>query len=332
MLPRAGASYPPDVATSTKSVRAGASGPTPVQDPDGGQGDIHDLLIAAVEEAARLLDADGAMVYLLDPATQHLRFAHDAGIRSAVGRERVRTIDLPVGVGMFGRAVATRAVVITGDYLEDPAFPHAIEPDEVVREIGIRSMVVAPLVAGDAVYGALGTFSSRPDAFEPAQIGLVRALADHAAAAIRAALDAAGRTDVVLVSYAAKYASAFYGPFREAAGSTPAFGDRRSYQMDPANAREALREVVTDVAEGADAVMVKPAMAYLDIIWRVKERVDVPVAAYNVSGEYSMVKAAAARGWVDETRAMMESLTSIRRAGADIILTYFAKEAARLLG
>jgi len=155
---------------------------------------------------------------------------------------------------------------------------------------------------------------------------------DGRVAAIRAALDRAGRTDVVLVSYAAKYASAFYGPFREAAGSTPAFGDRRSYQMDPANAREALREVATDIAEGADAVMVKPALAYLDIIWRVKERVDVPVAAYNVSGEYSMVKAAAARGWVDETRAMMESLTSIRRAGADIILTYFAKEAARLLG
>jgi porphobilinogen synthase len=155
---------------------------------------------------------------------------------------------------------------------------------------------------------------------------------DGRVAAIRAALDGAGRHDVVLVSYAAKYASAFYGPFREAAGSTPSFGDRRSYQMDPANVREALREVETDVAEGADAVMVKPALAYLDVIRRVRERVDVPVAAYNVSGEYAMIKAAAARGWVDETRAMVESLTAIRRAGADIILTYFAKEAARLLG
>jgi porphobilinogen synthase len=155
---------------------------------------------------------------------------------------------------------------------------------------------------------------------------------DGRVAAIRARLDDAGRSDVVLVSYAAKYASAFYGPFREAAGSTPSFGDRRSYQMDPGNAREALREVDADIAEGADAVMVKPALAYLDVIWRVKERVQVPVAAYNVSGEYSMVKAAAARGWVDEPRAILEMLTAIRRAGADIILTYFAKEAARLLG
>jgi porphobilinogen synthase len=155
---------------------------------------------------------------------------------------------------------------------------------------------------------------------------------DGRVAALRGALDAAGRSDVVIVSYAAKYASAFYGPFREAAGSAPSFGDRRSYQMDPANAREALREVETDVAEGADAVMVKPALAYLDVIWRVRERVDVPVAAYNVSGEYSMVKAAAARGWIDEPRAVLEVLTAIRRAGADIILTYFAKEAARLLG
>ena len=134
------------------------------------------------------------------------------------------------------------------------------------------------------------------------------------------------------MSYAAKYASAFYGPFREAAGSTPAFGDRRGYQMDPGNAREALREVAADLEEGADAVMVKPALAYLDIVWRVKERFGVPVAAYNVSGEYAMVKAAAARGWVDEDRVVLESLLSIRRAGADLILTYFAAQAARLLG
>ena len=154
---------------------------------------------------------------------------------------------------------------------------------------------------------------------------------DGRVAAIRTALDDAGRDDVVIVSYAAKYASAFYGPFREAAGSAPAFGDRRSYQMDPANGREALLEVAADIAEGADVVMVKPALAYLDVIWRVKERFDVPVAAYNVSGEYSMVKAAGRLGWIDEPRAMMEMLTGIRRAGADIILTYFAKEAARLL-
>ena len=135
----------------------------------------------------------------------------------------------------------------------------------------------------------------------------------------------------MIVSYAAKYASAFYGPFREAAGSAPAFGDRRSYQMDPANAREALKEVALDLDEGADIVMVKPALAYLDVIWRVKERFEVPVAAYNVSGEYSMVKAAGRLGWVDESRAAIEILTGIRRAGADVILTYFAKEVARLL-
>lgn len=154
---------------------------------------------------------------------------------------------------------------------------------------------------------------------------------DGRVAAIRAALDADGRSDVVLVSYAAKYASAFYGPFREAAGSAPSFGDRRGYQMDPGNALEALREVEADLDEGADVVMVKPALAYLDIVWRVKERFGVPVAAYNVSGEYAMVRAAGRLGWLDETRAAMEGLLSIRRAGADMILTYFAKDAARLL-
>ncbi|HEY8535388.1 MAG TPA: porphobilinogen synthase [Vicinamibacterales bacterium] len=149
---------------------------------------------------------------------------------------------------------------------------------------------------------------------------------------IRKTLDAAGRTDVVIVSYAAKYASAFYGPFREAAESAPAFGDRRGYQMDPANADEALREVAADLDEGADIVMVKPALPYLDIVWRVKERFGVPVAAYNVSGEYAMIRAAGRLNWLDESRAMMEALLSIRRAGADIILTYFARDAARLLG
>lgn len=154
---------------------------------------------------------------------------------------------------------------------------------------------------------------------------------DGRVGAIRSALDAAGREDVVIVSYAAKYASAFYGPFREAAGSTPAFGDRRSYQMDPANAREALSEVTADLEEGADIVMVKPAISYLDVICRVKERFNVPVAAYNVSGEFAMVKAAGRLGWLDESRAALEILLSIRRAGADIILTYFAKDAARML-
>jgi porphobilinogen synthase len=155
---------------------------------------------------------------------------------------------------------------------------------------------------------------------------------DGRVGAIRQGLDAAGFEETAILSYAAKYASAFYGPFREAADSTPQFGDRRSYQMDPANGDEALREVELDLAEGADMVMVKPALAYLDIIRRVRERFDVPVAAYNVSGEYSMLAAAADRGWIDRERAMLELLTGIKRAGADIILTYHAREAARLLG
>lgn len=149
---------------------------------------------------------------------------------------------------------------------------------------------------------------------------------------IRETLDKEGFTDVIILSYAAKYASAFYGPFREAAQSAPAFGDRRSYQMDPANRREALKEVALDIEEGADIVMVKPALAYLDIISDVKRNFSVPVAAYNVSGEYSMVKAASQLGWLNEDAVMLEILTSIKRAGADIILTYFAKKAAKLLG
>jgi porphobilinogen synthase len=154
---------------------------------------------------------------------------------------------------------------------------------------------------------------------------------DGRVGAIREALDARGFEEVSILSYAVKYCSAFYGPFREAAESAPQFGDRRSPHMDPANADEALREVALDLEEGADMVMVKPAVPYLDIVSRVKRELGVPTAAYHVSGEYSMLKAAAANGWIDETRAMMETLTAIRRAGADIIVTYYAREAARLL-
>jgi porphobilinogen synthase len=157
------------------------------------------------------------------------------------------------------------------------------------------------------------------------------AMADGQVAAIRRALDAHGFTDLPILSYAAKYASGFYGPFREAAESAPQFGDRRGYQMDPANSREALREVALDIEEGADMVMVKPALAYLDVLRRVAEMSPVPVAAYNVSGEYAMVKAAALRGWIDEDRIVMEILTAIRRAGADVILTYHARKAAKLI-
>jgi porphobilinogen synthase len=154
---------------------------------------------------------------------------------------------------------------------------------------------------------------------------------DGRVGAIRAALDKSGYRDVALLAYAAKYASGFYGPFREAAESTPSFGDRRAYQMDPANVREAIKEVLSDVEEGADLVMVKPALAYLDVVRAAKEATNVPVACYNVSGEYAMVKAAAANGWIDGKRVTLEILTSMKRAGADLILTYHAKEAAEWL-
>jgi porphobilinogen synthase len=154
---------------------------------------------------------------------------------------------------------------------------------------------------------------------------------DGRVGAIRKILDANGFHNTPIMSYAAKYASGFYGPFREAAESTPKFGDRRSHQMDPANSDEALREVAQDIMEGADIVMVKPALSYLDVLHRVKEQFGMPTAAYNVSGEYSLIKAAASKGWVDGERVMMEVLTSIKRAGADMILTYFAKEAAQVL-
>jgi porphobilinogen synthase len=157
------------------------------------------------------------------------------------------------------------------------------------------------------------------------------AMMDGQVAAIREALDENAFEDIPIMAYAAKYASSFYGPFREAAESAPQFGDRKSYQMDPANADEAIREISLDVGEGADIIMVKPALAYLDIICRAKQEFDLPLAAYNVSGEYSMIKAAAQLGWLDEEKAMIESLTAIKRAGADIIITYFAPQMAKLL-
>jgi porphobilinogen synthase len=154
---------------------------------------------------------------------------------------------------------------------------------------------------------------------------------DGRVAEIRALLDDKNFTHVPIMAYSAKYCSSFYGPFREAADSAPQFGDRRTYQMDPANAQEALREATMDVEEGADIIMVKPALPYLDIICRIREEIDLPVAAYNVSGEFAMIKAAAEKGWIDEERVMMETLTAIKRAGADMILTYFAIDAARRL-
>ncbi len=149
--------------------------------------------------------------------------------------------------------------------------------------------------------------------------------------AIRTGLDEAGYQDTPIISYTAKYASSYYGPFRDAAESAPQFGDRRTYQMDPANARETIKEIELDIAEGADILMVKPALSYIDIIWRVKQACNLPVAAYDVSGEYSMIKAAVLNGWIDEERVVLETLTSFKRARADLILTYHAKDAARCL-
>jgi porphobilinogen synthase len=190
-----------------------------------------------------------------------------------------------------------------------------LEGEEILNDVTVEELALAALS-----HAAAGADIVAPSDMMDGRVGRIREMLDHA-----------GHTNLAIMSYAAKYCSAFYGPFREAADSAPAFGDRRSHQMDPANIEEALREVALDLDEGADIVMVKPAVPYLDVIARVKEAFGVPVAAYHVSGEYAMLKAAARNGWIDEERAMMETLTSIRRAGAEIIITYYAREAARLL-
>jgi porphobilinogen synthase len=190
-----------------------------------------------------------------------------------------------------------------------------VDGDEIVNDATVAQLAQAAL--SHAVAGA--------DIVAPSD------MMDGRVAAIRATLDERGYEQTAIMSYAAKYCSGFYGPFREAADSTPQFGDRRSHQMDPGNVEEALREVEIDLAEGADIVMVKPALPYLDVLAKVKERFGQPTAAYHVSGEYSMLKAAAARGWIDEPRVMMETLIGIKRAGADMIITYYAREAARAL-
>ena len=238
---------------------------------------------------------------------------------------------------------------------KDPFGSAAMDPEAPVQSAirAIKKQVPGILVITDVClceytsHGHCGLLIGDEVANDATVQQLVKAALSHAAAgadvvapsdmmdgrvgAIRAALDAQGFSDTTIMSYAAKYCSAFYGPFREAADSAPAFGDRRSHQMDPANVDEALREVELDLEEGADIVMVKPALAYLDVIARVKAEFGVPLAAYHVSGEYAMLKAAARNGWIDEPRAMMETLTAIRRAGADIIITYYAREAARAL-
>ena len=255
----------------------------------------------------------------------------------------VESLGIP-GVLLFGLpehkdARGSEAAAATG------AVQRAIE---AVRKAGLKLLVITDVcVCEYADHGHCGVLADGNVQNDPTLELLANAALSHARAgadivapsdmmdgrvgAIRRKLDENGFAEVAILSYAAKYCSAFYGPFREAAQSAPKVGDRQSYQMDPANAREALREVALDIEEGADMVMVKPAMPYLDVVRRVREAFSVPVAAYNVSGEYSMVKAAARNGWIDERRAVLEILTGIQRAGADVICTYHAKDVARWL-
>jgi porphobilinogen synthase len=220
------------------------------------------------------------------------------------------------------RAHGDRALLIADEcFCEYTDHGHCGVLSEATGRLDLDNDATLPLLAAQCVSHA------RAGADVVAPSGML----DGMVGAIRRGLDAAGLTHVPIISYSAKYASAFYGPFRDAAESPPQFGDRSSYQMSPGNSDEALREVALDLTEGADVVMVKPALAYLDVIRRVKERFEVPVAAYNVSGEFAMVKAAAQKGWIDERRVALEILTSIKRAGADMVLTYFALDAARWL-
>jgi porphobilinogen synthase len=224
---------------------------------------------------------------------------------------------IPRAVSALKRAVPAMTVITDVCLCEYTSHGHCgvVEGGHVLNDASVELLAKASLA-----YARAGA-----DMVAPSD------MMDGRVQAIRQALDSAGFSHTPIMAYAAKYASSFYGPFREAADSAPQFGDRRGYQMDPANSQEAMREVRLDIDEGADIVMVKPALPYLDVIYRVKQTFDLPVAAYNVSGEYAMIKAAAMQGWIDGERVMLEALLSIRRAGADMILTYFAKEAARSL-
>jgi len=266
-----------------------------------------DLLLKEVEEAANL----GIPAVALFPVVPEEK-------KDPTGRESFNP------EGLIQRAVRRLKqeipeILVITDVALDPY--NSDGHDGIVRDgVILNDETVEVLVKQALSQAEAGTDIVAPSDMMDGRVG-----------AIREALDEQGYTDVAILAYSAKYASAFYGPFRDALGSAPKWGDKKTYQMDPANAREALREVELDEAEGADIVMVKPALAYLDIIYRVKEVTDLPVAAYNVSGEYAMIKAAEQKGWIDGKKVMMESLLAMKRAGADMILTYFAKEAALLL-
>ena len=265
----------------------------------------------------------------------------DEAVRDAAA---IKAAGIPAVI-LFGLPVEKVAI---GSPAYDAEAPVQSAVRAIKREVPGLVVVTDVCLCEYTSHGHCGIVVDEEVANDPSVEQLVRAALSHAAAGadvvapsdmmdgrvgrIREAMDEAGFTQVAIMSYAAKYCSAFYGPFREAADSAPAFGDRRSHQMDPANVEEALREVELDIDEGADIVLIKPAVTYLDVIARVKAEFGLPTAAYHVSGEYAMLKAAARNGWIDEPRAMMETLTAIRRAGADIIITYYAREAAKALG
>jgi len=269
---------------------------------------------------------------------------HQLSVDEVVKEAAAAKADGVPGVLLFGLPESKDAV---GSGAADPEGPVQMAVRAVKRDVPGLLVVTDVCLCEYTSHGHCGIVDGEDIVNDATVEELARVALSHAAAGadivapsdmmdgrvgrIRDTLDTAGFGQVAIMSYAAKYCSAFYGPFREAAESTPAFGDRRSHQMDPANVEEALREVRLDIEEGADIVMVKPAVTYLDVITRVKQEFGMPTAAYHVSGEYAMLKAAARNGWIDEPRAMMETLTSIRRAGADIIITYYAREAVRAL-
>ena len=292
-------------------VKEGISEPAPIASMPGVVQHTRDSLRKAAVEA--VADGVGGLILFGIPAHKD---AHGSGADDPSGIVQLALRDL---VSEVGDATVLMADLCLDEYtdhghcgivVESSAGEHTIDNDATL-----------------ARYASIAAAQANAGAHVVAPSGMM----DGQVAAIRAGLDAAGFSPVAILAYAAKYASALYGPFRDAAECAPRFGDRRTYQQDVANSDEALREVALDIAEGADMVMVKPAMAYLDVVQRVRDMVDVPVAAYQVSGEYAMVEAAAANGWLDRESVILESLTSIRRAGADIVLTYWAGEVARLL-
>lgn len=259
----------------------------------------------------------------------------EAGEIHALGIPAIILFGIPAqkdergSAGLDPNGIVQRAVKAVKEYVPELIVITDVCIDEYTSH-GHCGIVKDGRILNDETLACLRTMA-RTHAAAGADMVAPSDMMDGRVAAIRSELDQAGFPDLPIMAYAAKFSSCFYAPFRDAAHSSPQFGDRRSYQMDPANGREALREIDLDIEEGADIVMVKPALPYLDIIAAARQRTLLPVAAYQVSGEYSMIKAAATAGWLDESRAMMESLLAIKRAGADIILTYFAKDAARLL-